>query len=103
MLTSKQRAKLKAVASKTDALYQLGSKGINDNYITQINSALDANEIVKIHILDNNFDDRGAIAAELAGRTDSEVVQVIGSKLVLYKKSRRPEKRKLSLEIDKIK
>ena len=103
MLTSKQRAKLKSIAVNTDTLYQLGLKGINGNYIVQINDALDAKEIVKIHILGNNVDDRDATAAELAERTDSEVVQLIGSRLVLYKRSRHQEKRKLSLEIDRIK
>lgn len=103
MLTSKQRSRLKAEAAKTEALYQLGVNGISDNYIVQINNALDAKEIVKIHILDNNLDDKNNTAGELAERTDSEIVQIIGSKLVLYKKSRHEEKRKLSLEVDKIK
>jgi len=100
MLTSKQRAKLKAVGAKTDALYQMGKNEIDENYIIQINAALDAKELIKIKILETALYTANEAALSLAEKTDSEIVQVIGSKVLLYKKSRKPEKRELSKTIE---
>ena len=102
MLTSKQRAKLKSIGANTDALYQLGKKEIEEKYIIQINLALDAKEMIKIKILENALYTAGEAAQTLAEKTDSEVVQVIGSKALLYKKSRKPEKRALSKIVENI-
>jgi len=102
MLTSKQRAKLKSIGVNTDTLYQMGKNDIDENYIIQINAALDAKELIKIKVLENAMYTANEIAEELAERTDSEVVQVIGSKVILYRKSRKPEKRELSKIIDNI-
>ena len=102
MLTSKQRAKLKSIGANTDALYQMGKNEIDENYIIQINLALDAKELIKIKILENAQYTAGEAAQTLAERTDSEVVQVIGAKALLYRKSRKPEKRELSKIVDNI-
>ena len=102
MLTSKQRAKLKSMGANIDALYQLGKNEIDENYIISINAALDAKELIKIKILDAAPYTAGEAAHNLAERTDCEVVQVIGSKVLLYKKSRKPEKRELSKIVEKI-
>jgi len=100
MLTSKQRAKLKSVGANTDALYQMGKNDIDENYIIQINLALDAKELIKIKILETALYTANEAARMLAEKTDSEVVQVIGSKALLYRKSRKPEKRELSKRIE---
>ena len=102
MLTSKQRAKLKAIGANTDALYQMGKNEIDENYIIQLNAALDAKELIKIKILETALYTAGEAAQNLAEKTDSEVVQVIGSKVLLYRKSRKPDKRELSKTVDKI-
>ena len=102
MLTSKQRAKLKSIGANTDALYQMGKNEIDENYIIQINAALDAKELIKIKILETALYTAKEAAIILAERTDSEVVQVIGSKVLLYKKSRKPEKRELSKIVENI-
>ena len=102
MLTSKQRAKLKSMGANIDALYQMGKNEIDENYIIQINAALDAKELIKIKILENAQYTAREAAQTLAERTDSEVVQVIGAKVLLYKKSRKPEKRELSKIIEKM-
>ena len=96
MISSKQRAKLKSVGVNTDALYQMGKNEIDEDYIIQINTALDAKELIKIKVLENASYTAQEAAPDLAERTDSEVVQVIGSKVLLYRRSRKPEKRELS-------
>ena len=103
MLTSKQRAKLKSVGAELGALYQMGKSEIDENYIIQLSSALDAREIIKISVLENSGCTAKEAAELLAEKTDSEVVQVIGFKVILYRKSRKPEKRSLSKSIESIK
>ena len=96
MLTSKQRATLKSVASKTDAIFQIGKGGIGDAAVKSIADALEARELVKIAVLDNTDTDPRGAAEELASRTGSEVVAVIGRRIILYKQSTKPEKRAIS-------
>ena len=103
MLTSKQRAKLKSVSADISAIFQAGKNEIDENYIIQLNTALDAREIIKISVLDNSSYTAKETAEILAERTDSEIVQVIGSKIILYKKSRKPDKRELSKLIESVK
>ena len=102
MLTSKQRAKLKSIGVNTDTLYQMGKNDIDEDYIIQINAALDAKELIKIKVLENALYTAPEAAGNLAEKTDSEVVQVIGSKILLYRRSRKSEKRELSKIIEKI-
>ena len=101
MLNAKQRARLKAIASTEDTILQIGKGGINDNLIIQLKDALKAREIIKISVLDNCMQSAQELAHPIADFTESEVVQVIGSKIILYK----PNKKKpvISLEIKKIK
>ena len=87
MLTSKQRSALKGAAQTEDTIFQVGKGGINDNMIEQISDALKARELVKIKVLDNSMVSAQEAAAELSERTRSEVVQVIGSKVVLFKRN----------------
>lgn len=85
MLTSKQRAKLKAIASTQDTILQIGKGGIPDTLVNQVDDALRAREIVKIKVLENSAYTPKEASEELSEKTNSEVVQVIGSKLVLYR------------------
>lgn len=95
MLTSKQRAFLKGIAAKEDTIFQVGKGGINENLIIQVNDALKARELIKIKVLENALLTADEVAAELAEETNSEIVQTIGSKLVLFK--RNPQNPKIEL------
>ncbi|EFU84781.1 ribosome assembly RNA-binding protein YhbY [Staphylococcus lugdunensis] len=87
MLTGKQKRYLRSLAHNTDPTFQIGKSGINENMCKQISDTLEKRELVKIHILQNNFDDKNDLAIQLASSTKSEVVQIIGSMIVLYKES----------------
>ena len=95
MLTSKQRAYLRGIASKEDTIFQIGKSGISDNLIAQVNDALKARELVKLKVLENSLISAEEAAAEIAEKTKSDIVQTIGSKLVLFK--RNPQEPKIEL------
>ncbi len=87
MLTSKQRAQLKSIANPIDTIFQIGKGGIPDTLVAQINDALRAREIIKVKVLDNSLYSSKEAALELSEKTNSDVVQVIGNKFVLYKQN----------------
>ncbi|TKW75001.1 MAG: ribosome assembly RNA-binding protein YhbY [Staphylococcus hominis] len=95
MLTGKQKRYLRSLAHNIDPIFQIGKAGINDNMISQIDETLENRELIKIHILQNNFDDKNDLAQTLSQATNSEVVQVIGSMIVIYRESQ--ENKKISL------
>ena len=70
-----------------DPTFQIGKSGISDNMVTQIKDTLENRELIKIHVLQNNFEDKNDLAQSLSDATKSEIVQVIGSMIVLYKES----------------
>ncbi len=88
MLTGKQRSYLKSIANGIKPITQIGKNGITDSFISQLNDALEARELVKINILENNSLDTKETANEIVAITHSEFVQAIGNKIVLYRKSR---------------
>lgn len=90
MLNSKQRAYLKSVAAGLDPVFQIGKGGVSKEQAEGIAQYLKAHEIIKIKVLDNSLYSAKEAAQEIAEMTSSEVVIVIGSKAVLYK--RNPEK-----------
>ncbi len=87
MLTSKQRAKLRGMASTYDTIFQVGKGGIGDALINQVNDALKARELIKMRVLENSGYTAREAADEISEKTNSDVVQVIGSKFVLYKRN----------------
>lgn len=98
-LTSKQRAQLRGLANSIDTILQVGKDGISDNLIKQADDALEARELIKGRVLDNNIEYDARLAAEkLAKATRSEVVQVIGTKFVLYRESHsKPREKRIQL------
>ena len=98
-LTSKQRAQLRGLANGIDTILQVGKEGIGENLIKQADDALEARELIKGKVLDNNLDyDARTAAEELAKATRSEVVQVIGTKFVLYRETHsRPKEKRIQL------
>ncbi|HIW93304.1 MAG TPA: ribosome assembly RNA-binding protein YhbY [Candidatus Flavonifractor merdipullorum] len=90
-LTSKQRAQLRGLANSIDTIVQVGKDGIGDNLIKQVNDALEARELIKGRVLENSMLTPREAAEELAQAARAEVVQVIGTKFVLYRKSHRKD------------
>ena len=88
MLTSKQRSYLRKLANSESALFQIGKGGISAAVIKQIEEALEARELIKVHLLDNSDLSPKEACDTLAIETGADGVQVVGSKFVLYKKSR---------------
>lgn len=92
-LTSKQRAQLRSL----DTIVHVGKDGIGDNLIKQVNDALEARELIKGRVLENSLLTAREAAEELAVAARCEVVQVIGSKFVLYRMQHDKSKRKIEL------
>ena len=84
-LTSKQRAQLRGMASTLDTIVHVGKDGIGENLIKQVNDALEARELIKGRVLENSMLTAREAAEELKVAARCEVVQVIGSKFVLYR------------------
>ena len=96
-LTSKQRAQLRGLANDLDTIVQVGKDGIGDNLVKQVNDALEARELIKGRVLENSLLTAREAAEELAVAARCEVVQVIGSKFVLYRMQHEKSKRKIEL------
>lgn len=92
-LTSKQRAQLRGLANGIDTILHIGKDGIGDNLIKQADDALEARELIKGKVLENCMMTSREAAEALAKATRSDVVQVIGTKFVLYRPSHNKEKR----------
>lgn len=93
-LTSKQRAQLRGLANNIDTILHIGKDGIGDNLIRQADDALEARELIKGKVLENSVLSAREGAEELARATRSQVVQVIGTKFVLYRETHSKEKDK---------
>ena len=91
-MTSKQRAYLKSLASSLDPLFQIGKGSVTPEVIEAISEAFNNRELLKIAVLKNCMDDPRAIAEVVAERTRSQVVHVIGKKIVLYKPDKKNPK-----------
>jgi RNA-binding protein len=87
-MTSKQRAYLKSLAMTMEPILQIGKSSLTPELCQAVDEALEARELIKLHMLKNCFDDCNQIAQMLAERTRSEVVQVIRKKIVLYRESK---------------
>ena len=98
-MTTKQRAYLKGLAMTIEPIYQIGKSALTPELTQGVAEALEARELIKISVLKNCADDPKEMAQMLAERTRSEVVQVIGKKIVLYKESK--DKKKIIIPIEK--
>jgi RNA-binding protein len=88
MLTGKQKRFLRSAAHHLDPVFQVGKGGVNEHLIRHIEEAIEKRELMKINVLNNNIEDPKVIGKELAEQSGSELVQVIGKTIVLYKESR---------------
>ena len=96
-MTSKQRAYLMSLASNLNPIFQIGKSGITDELLSQLALALEARELIKIHILETALLDTKECIAELAEKLSAEPVQAIGSKVVLYKRAVKVANQKIEL------
>ncbi|MBE6593320.1 MAG: ribosome assembly RNA-binding protein YhbY [Ruminococcaceae bacterium] len=87
MITSKQRAKLKGMATTLNAIIQVGKGGITDNLVKTVSDALEARELIKLTVLENSEYTPRETADELAEAVGADVVGVIGRKVILYRES----------------
>lgn len=88
-MTSKERAYLRGLANRVPSLYQVGKDGVTENMVKQINDALEARELIKGNVLENAMMSAREVAEELASKTSSAVVQVIGNRFVLYRRTKK--------------
>ncbi|MDD6811760.1 MAG: ribosome assembly RNA-binding protein YhbY [Lachnospiraceae bacterium] len=91
-MTSKQRAYLKSLASNLNPIFQVGKSSLTPEFTEAIEEAFHTKELIKIAVLKNCMDDPNEIAQVVAERTHSQVVQVIGKKIILYKPDKKNPK-----------
>ncbi|NMB43948.1 MAG: ribosome assembly RNA-binding protein YhbY [Clostridiales bacterium] len=87
-MTSKQRAYLRGLASTMDPVFRIGKSSISPELTKGIDEALEARELIKISVLNNCADDPREMAETLAARTRSQVIQVMGHKITLYRENK---------------
>ena len=92
-MTTKQRAYLKSLAMKIEPIFHIGKSSMTPGLTEAISEALEARELIKISVLNNCGDDPRELAEIIAERTHSQIVQVIGKKIVLYREGKDNKKR----------
>ena len=97
MITTKQRAILRSLCNTLDPVLQIGKEGITDGTISQANALFEARELFKIKVLNNCDASAKEISQELAEKTNCEVVQCIGNKISVYRRSTRKDVKHIEL------
>lgn len=93
-MTSKERAQLIKEAAKMTPVFRFGKSGISPEFTSAVSEALEARELIKLDVLKNCDDDPRELAGIVSERTGSQIVQIIGRKIVLYKPNKDLKKRK---------
>lgn len=96
MLTSKQRARLRSLSNDMDTIMQVGKDGVNANMIKTVSDALEARELIKMRALENSGMTSREAAEELAEAVGADVVSVVGTRFVLYRRSEKNPKIELA-------
>ena len=96
-VTGKQRAYLRKLANGIEPVFQIGKGGVTDVIVEQLGIALDARELIKVHILETALLDTKETCNMIAERLGAVPVQAIGSKFVLYKQSSKEKSRKIEI------
>ncbi|MCR5053515.1 MAG: YhbY family RNA-binding protein [Lachnospiraceae bacterium] len=89
-MNNKQRAFLSSLAVNENAIFQIGKSSLTPEMVTAIDEALAKRELIKISVLKNCMDDPKELSIMLSERTHSEVVRVIGKKIILYRPAKKP-------------
>lgn len=97
MITSKQRAFLRKQANGLEPIFQIGKGGITEELVLQLSNALEARELIKVHVLETAMLEIKQTCNELAERLGAEPIQAIGSKFVLYRQAKKEKNRKIEL------
>lgn len=100
-MTSKERAKLKSAAANTETIFQIGKNPLSDSFVKQVCDALAARELIKIHVLETCEMLPAEFARAVSEEAGCEVVQVIGSRVVLFKKRSKDDKKPSLLDGEK--
>ncbi|MBP5209529.1 MAG: ribosome assembly RNA-binding protein YhbY [Clostridia bacterium] len=92
MLTPKQRSYLRSLATSLDPIFQVGKGGVGDEMIRGVSDALEARELIKLRVLEYSGLSAREAAETIAAATGADVVTVIGSRFVLYRKSEKKQR-----------
>lgn len=98
MLTAKQRAELRKLANTLQDTLHIGKEGVTEAVTRQLEQLLESHELVKGKVLENAMLTPRTVSEALCEETGADPVQCIGSKFVLYREARDPEKRKIVLK-----
>ena len=98
MITGKQRAFLRKEAHGIQPIFQIGKDGITDELLTGLAQALEARELIKIHVLENCELTPREASDQLSDILEAIPVQTIGSKVVLYRRSDDEKKRTIVIK-----
>ena len=94
-MTSKQRAYLSSLANTINPIFQIGKASLTPEIIEALDAALEKRELIKVSVLKNCIDDPKEIAAMIGERTHSQVVKVIGKKMIFFRPAKKNSKIKL--------
>lgn len=97
MLNSKQRAQLRGLANTLPVTLHVGKEGVTEGVVRQLEELLESHELVKGKVLESALATPGTVAEALCEETKADPVQCIGTKFVLYRQAREPDKRKIAL------
>lgn len=89
MLNSKQRKYLYSMTNDMQPVVNIGKSSLTPEIIASVDEALEARELIKVSILKNCPDVTSQLAITLSERTRSEVVRIIGKKIVLFRPSKK--------------
>ena len=92
MITSKQRAYLRSLATNLDTIFQIGKGGVSEETVTQISNALEARELIKARVLDNSGYTAREAGELIAEKTGAVLVQTVGTRFVLYRESEKKKR-----------
>lgn len=95
-LTNAQISRLKGMAQRMDAALKVGKNGLSDPFLKSVRDALSHRELIKVKF-DEFKEQKKILAPELAAKTDSRLITLIGNVAVLYRQNEDPEKRVISI------
>lgn len=91
-LSNSQKKYLRKLSHKQSPVFQIGKQGLSENLVKQTAESLEARELIKINILQNSDEEVKKAAETIASSVHAEIVQTIGSTMVLYKESKNNKK-----------
>ncbi len=89
MLTPKNKALLKGLANHLKPQIQIGKGEVDSNVISSIDKSLEAHELIKVKVLQNSNETCSELAKELTESTSSDLVDIIGHTIILYRPSKK--------------